>query len=96
MDPKSSNPLARFEKRKTNYPLIIAAALLAGVLVVGIVFSARIQDWSAAWLFVSGLGLFVVVILLNTAMNRRLAAIDAWNLYLHSALHLETRQPHGR
>ena len=32
-DKKSDNPLARFERRKINYPLILAAVVLFGVLV---------------------------------------------------------------
>jgi hypothetical protein len=76
MDSKSANPLARFEKRKLNYPLLIAAALLSVVLIAGGVLAAKEQDWYGAGLFVAGLAMFVIVILLNSAMDRRLAAID--------------------
>jgi hypothetical protein len=76
MDKNPANPLARFEKRKVNYPLAIAAILLAALLVAGVVIAAREGNTTAAILFVCSLGLFAIVYLLNTAMNRRMAAID--------------------
>ena len=76
MDRQSPNPLTRFEKRKVNYPLIIAAILLIVVLVAGVFFEIKEHDLNGAGLFAGGLGMFVVVILLYIAMNRRLAAVD--------------------
>lgn len=76
MDNKPDNPLARFERRKINYTLIIAAVVLFAVLVAGVVFSARSQDWAAAALFLASVAVFVILVLIDIANNRRLAAID--------------------
>jgi hypothetical protein len=76
MDKGSVNPLARFEKRKLNYPLAIAAVLMALLLIAGVVVSARSGETAAALLFLCAAGMFVVVVLLNAAMNRRMAAVD--------------------
>ena len=76
METKSPNPLSRFEKRKINYPLLIAAVLLGVVLVAGIVNSLTARDLNSVSLFVAAAGLFAIVLLLNTAMNRRIEAVD--------------------
>ena len=76
MDQKDEIPLTRFERRKINYPLIIAAAALFGVLVTGVIMSAKTQDMIAAGLFLAAAGVFVILILMNLAMNRRIAAVD--------------------
>src|SRR5476651_56608 len=76
MEKKSDNPLARSERRKINYPLILAAVVLFGVLAVGVVLSVRSQDWIAAVMFLAAAGVFVILVLLDTANSRRLAAVD--------------------
>jgi len=76
MDRQSPNPLTRFEKRKVNYPLVIAAILLIIVLMAGVVSAVRSSDLSGAGFFLGALGMFVVVILLDLAMKRRMAAVD--------------------
>ena len=76
MASKSNNPLARFERKRTNYPLLIAVGLLCCVLVAGVFVSARGQDWTATTLFVvASLG-FLLVILLYVAASRRMSATD--------------------
>ena len=76
MENKSDNPLARFERRRTNYPLLIAAAVLFLVTIAGAVTSARSHDWAATALFFTAILVFAVVILLHFASLRRRAATD--------------------
>src|SRR5688572_10029714 len=76
MEKKPDIPLARFERRPTNYPLIVASMVMVGVLVLGAMFEVRAQNWLTAGLFVGALALFAMVALLDVAYNRRLAAID--------------------
>ena len=76
MASKSNNPLARFERKRTNYPLLIAVGLVFCVLVAGVFVSARGQDWAATTLFViASLG-FLLVVLLYVAASRRISATD--------------------
>ena len=76
MPTKDENPLARFERRKTNYPLIVCAVLLLVVLIAGVVVAMRSQDLYAAGIFVAAAAVFVVVMLLDISKNRRIAAVD--------------------
>lgn len=73
---RSGNPLARFEKQKRNYPLIVAAVLLFGVLITGVVFTVRQGDLTAAAIFIAAALLLIVLSLLDAAYKRRLAAVD--------------------
>ena len=76
MPNKDDNPLACFERRKTNYPLIILAVLLFGILVAGVVISLRSADMVAAGIFAAAAAVFVVVILLEVSKSRKMAAVD--------------------
>jgi amino acid permease len=76
MDKKSENPLARFDHRKMNYPLVFAVVVLFAVLVAGVVFSARAQDWTGTIMFLVSVAVFVIVMLIDMANSRRLSAID--------------------
>lgn len=76
MTKKNDNPLARLERRKVNYPLIAAGVLLDLMLLSGIAVSARNADWMSATLFVGSLAIFAVIVLLDVADKRRLAAVD--------------------
>jgi hypothetical protein len=76
MDKNPANPLARFEKRKLNYPLVITAVLLAVLLIAGVIVTFAAGDMMGTIIFVSSAGILVIIILLNTSMNRRLAAVD--------------------
>jgi hypothetical protein len=76
MDKGPANPLARFERRKMNYPLVIASALLSLVLIGGIAVALSAGDMLAAVLFLAGIGLLGIVMLLDAAEKRRLAAVD--------------------
>lgn len=76
MDKIAANPLARFERHKTNYPLFGAAVVLFGVLMAGVVISVRAQDLMAAGLFLLAAAVFIIMVLLDFAQNRRLAAVD--------------------
>ena len=73
---KNDNPLARFERRKTNYPLIAAGAALFVVLIVGAVLAVKGEDLTSAGIFVAAIAMLLVVGLLDMANNRRNDAID--------------------
>lgn len=73
---KKGNPLARLERARTNYPLLIAVILMFGVLVAGIGLSARSGDWASAGLFLIAVAMFTIVVVVNSAQTRRLAAVD--------------------
>ena len=76
MENPEKNPLARFERRKTNYLLIAVSAVLAVLLFAGIVMAIRSRDLAAALIFLACLAVFVVLVLVNIAEQRRLAAVD--------------------
>lgn len=76
MEKKDDNPLARFERQKTNYPLIACAVVLMAVLVAGAVVSAKASDLTSAGIFVAALAFFIVVMLLDISKTRRMAAVD--------------------
>jgi di/tricarboxylate transporter len=76
MNKKDDNPIARLEPRKRNYPLVICAVVLFGVLVAGAVVSAKASNLGDAMIFIGALALFVVVMLLDISKTRRMAAID--------------------
>lgn len=76
MDKPGQNPLARFERQKTNYPLISAAAALALILFAGFVLSLKSWNTTAAFLFFIAAAVFVTLVLIDIAARRRLAAID--------------------
>lgn len=76
MQNNRANPLLRFERRKINYPLAAATAVLFGVLLYG-AFSAISEDHlSSAAIFAVSIALLILVLLLDTAEKRRLAAVD--------------------
>jgi len=76
MGTRSGNPLARFERQKNSYPLIIASVILFGVLAAGVVFSVRQQEFYLAAMFVVAALLLIVLMLLDVSHKRRLAAVD--------------------
>lgn len=76
MDKPADNPLVRVERKKVNYPLLAAAAALCAVLILGVVFTARADAMTASALFLTALMVFAILVLLEVAKNRRLAAID--------------------
>ena len=76
MENKNENALGRFERQKTNYPLLAAAIVLFGVLVAGVVLSVRSGDMIATGLFLAAVAIFAIAILLDVAHNRRIAAVD--------------------
>src|SRR5438094_115456 len=76
MDTKDTNPLSRFERQKTNYPLIAAVLALFVVLAAGLGLAARAQEFVSAILFLAASAGLVIIILINLATNRRLAAVD--------------------
>jgi len=76
MDKKTSNPLARFERQKLNYPVIIGTVALFGVLICGAVMAISAEAWRQAFLFLCGIFLLGILMLINAANDRRKAAKD--------------------
>ena len=76
MDKKDDNPLARFERQKTNYPLLIVAVALFVMLVAGAFSTAKYGDWVGVWLFIAAAADFVVLVLLHISNTRKIAAVD--------------------
>jgi hypothetical protein len=76
MSRKNDNPLARLDRRKLNYPLLAASAVLFALLIIGLFISIRDDNWPLAGTFATAVAIFVVIVLLDMAQNRRLAALD--------------------
>ena len=76
MDKKSTNPLARLEQRRTNYPLIAAGVLVFAVLIAGVVVSAQTEISVVTALFVAAILLLIIAALIDVAKTRRLEAVD--------------------
>lgn len=76
MDKKGENSLRRFDRKQTNYPLIAVTAVLFVVLVAGIVVSVRSEDLVAAGVFAAAVLIFALVVLIDIANRRRIAAVD--------------------
>jgi hypothetical protein len=76
MESNRANPLTRVERKKFNYPLAAAAVVLFGVLIYGGVTAARADHMPSAAVFAASVALFTIVVLLDTAAKRRLAAVD--------------------
>ena len=70
------NPLTRVERPKQNYPLIVSGLALMLLLIGGATIAGRDGNWAIAGLFVAGILLFAIVLLIDIAEKRRLAAID--------------------
>lgn len=76
MDKNSDNPLRLLDRRKANYPLIVAGVGLFIVLFAGMITSAKSHEMLDAGLFLLAAAVLAVAVLLNVAANRRLAALD--------------------
>src|SRR6188768_2474986 len=76
METTQANPLTRVERPKINYPLVAAAVVLCIALVAGAVLSARSGYMEGAAVFAAAIALFVIVMLLDMAARRRVAALD--------------------
>jgi hypothetical protein len=76
MQRKSANPLAHFEKRKIDYPLMIAWGVLLVVLIAGVAVSATSGYTTAAIIFLAATFLLIIAVLLDMAKTRRLEAVD--------------------
>lgn len=75
MDKNGQNLLARFERQRTDYPLIIAAVVLCVLLIAGVIRSAKV-DVTAVVLFLAAAAAFVILVLVYVAINRRRTALD--------------------
>ncbi|CAN5213968.1 hypothetical protein BH20ACI2_BH20ACI2_03950 [soil metagenome] len=76
MSNKNGNPLARLERRKTNYPLLAGVIVLYGTLAVGISLTFRVENWTLTGVLFLSVAVFTVIVLLYTAHRRRLDAVD--------------------
>lgn len=76
MDKKPENSLRRFDREKTNYPLIILTAVLFAVLIAGVILSVRAANMPLLAVFLSATALLGLVVILDVANRRRLAAVD--------------------
>jgi hypothetical protein len=76
MDRTGQNPLARIERQKIDYPLLIAGILLAGLLITGLVAAVIARDINAAVVFLLATAVFVALVLMKLAVDRRKAAVD--------------------
>ena len=56
--------------------MVVAAAVLSALLLVGIGISVRDSNWPLAAIFLGCVAIFVVICLLDTAQKRRMAALD--------------------
>jgi len=71
MDNTGQNPLARIERHKIEYPLLIAAVLLDGLLMAGIIVTVMADDLTGAVLFVLSAAVFTAIVLMKIASDRR-------------------------
>jgi hypothetical protein len=76
MDKDGQNPLARIERHKINYPLLIAAVLLGAMLIVGLVRAAIAKDLTTAVVFVFAAIILTAIVLMQIATDRRKDAVD--------------------
>lgn len=76
MDKKGENSLRRFDRKETNYPLVAVTLILFVVLIAGVVVSIRADNMAAAGIFAAATLIFAVVVLIDIANRRRIAAVD--------------------
>ena len=76
MESPAKNPLSRVERRTTNYPLIMATVVLAGLLIAGLAMAIRAQELVSAILFLAAAAVLAILVLVHLAEKRRLAAVD--------------------
>jgi hypothetical protein len=76
MDKNGENYLGRFERQRTDYPLMIAAVVLCVLLIAGGITAARAMDFTAVALFIAAMAVFVILALIYLGAKRRRAALD--------------------
>lgn len=76
MERPRNNPLSRFERQKTNFPLVAAAVLLVALQVAGFVMAIRAGEIVSSIVFVASAASFVILVLIHFAEKRRSAAVD--------------------
>ncbi len=76
MSKKNDNPLARLDRRKLNYPLVSAAIVLFVLLIAGLGLSFQVANWAMTGILVGSIAVFALIVLLEKANTRRLAALD--------------------
>lgn len=76
MEKKSDNSLRPFDRRQTNYPLIILTGVLFVVSIAGVVLALRSGDLAMVAITLAAAALLAIVALLDVANRRRLAAVD--------------------
>lgn len=76
MEQGKNNPLDRFERQKTDYSLIAASVVLLVVMIAGLVLAVRAGEILSSILFVATAAVFVILVLVYFAKQRRIAAVD--------------------
>ena len=76
MEKRDDNPLNRFDRQTTNYSLLVATIFLFGILIAGVAISARAENLAGLGIFLAAAALFAIVVLLDVANRRRIAAVD--------------------
>lgn len=76
MEKKPENSLRRFDRKRTNYPLIILTAVLFAVLIAGGVLSLRAENMPLLAVFLGATALLGLVVILDVSNRRRIAAVD--------------------
>lgn len=76
MKEKDDNPLRSLDRRRADVPLIAAGVVLIGLLVTGAVFAVMQAAPTFALIFAASVALVVLLVLLDLAKTRRLAAVD--------------------
>lgn len=76
MEKKSENSLRKFDRQRTNYPLIALTVVLFLVLIAGAVLAVRAENMVVAAVLVAATALFAILVLLDISNTRRIAAVD--------------------
>lgn len=76
MKNSDDNPLRSLDRHSVNIPLVVAAAGLLIVLIVGFALSLSSPNALIPVLFAVGVATFLIVIILDIAKTRRLEAVD--------------------
>ncbi len=76
MEKKSENSLRKFDRQRSNYPLIALTVVLFLVLIAGAVLAVRAENMVVAAVLVAATALFAILVLLDISNTRRIAAVD--------------------
>jgi len=72
----TENPLAHVERRRPDYPLLIAAAVLIVLILAGLVTAVRAGNYTEAAIFFVSAIVLAALFLIDRAASRRASALD--------------------